>query len=333
MVIVPYLKDDLVKATLDPTDRAILLGQIGALIEIVWTREDFLHLFKADSLCGLRRSRSLFYTIWTRRRASNEGVPTRRSECGRMRFANKTCIVTGGGSGIGKATCLQMAGEGGRVVVADLDLASAQATVDAIAAAGGTAISAQADVGNSAAVQGVVAKAVASYGKIDVIVNDAALMKFGPIAGIAGIAGIAEADFFATLTVNLGSVFFFSKYGVAHMGPGSAFVNVSSVHAYATSPNVVAYASSKGAIEAFTRGFALEMQPRNIRVNAVAPGSVDTPMLWNNPNVKSGVEKLEGPIGKPEDLSSAICFLASDEARFITGATLLVDGGRLAKLP
>jgi NAD(P)-dependent dehydrogenase (short-subunit alcohol dehydrogenase family) len=247
-----------------------------------------------------------------------------------MRFANKTCIVTGGGSGIGKATCLQMAGEGGRVVVADLDLASAQATVDAIAAAGGTAIVAQADVGDSSAVQAVVAKAVASYGKIDVIVNDAALMKFGPIADIADIA---EADFFATITVNLGSVFFFSKYGVAHMAPGSAFVNVSSVHAYATSPNVVAYASSKGAIEAFTRGFALEMQPRSIRVNAVAPGSVDTPMLWNNPNVKSGVEKLEGPIGKPEDLSSAICFLASDDARFITGATLLVDGGRLAKLP
>jgi NAD(P)-dependent dehydrogenase (short-subunit alcohol dehydrogenase family) len=244
-----------------------------------------------------------------------------------MRFANKTCIVTGGGSGIGKATCLQMAGEGGRIVVTDLDLASAQATVDAIAATGGTAITAQADVGNSAAVQAVVAKAVESYGKIDVIVNDAALMKFGPIADIA------EADFFATLTVNLGSVFYFSKYGVAHMGPGSAFVNVSSVHAYATSPNVVAYAASKGAIEAFTRGFALEMQPLNIRVNAVAPGSVDTPMLWNNPNVKSGVEKLEGPIGKPEDLSSAICFLASGDARFITGATLLVDGGRLAKLP
>jgi NAD(P)-dependent dehydrogenase (short-subunit alcohol dehydrogenase family) len=244
-----------------------------------------------------------------------------------MRFANKICIVTGGGSGIGKATCMQMASESGRLVVADLDLASAQATVNAIAAAGGAAIAAQADVGNSAAVQAVVARAVASYGKIDVIVNDAAMMKFGPIADIA------DADFFATLATNLGSVFFFSKYGMAHMGPGSAFVNVSSVHAYATSPNVVAYASSKGAIEAFTRGFALEMQSRNIRVNAVAPGSVDTPMLWNNPNVKSGVEKLEGPIGKPEDLAAAICFLASDDARFITGATLLVDGGRLAKLP
>lgn len=244
-----------------------------------------------------------------------------------MRFTNKTCIVTGGGSGIGRATCLQMAQEGGRVVVADLDLSAAAATADAIVAAKGTAIAAQVDVGNSDQVQAVVAKAVASYGTIDAIVNDAARMTFTPIVDIA------ENDFFGVLATNLGSVFLFSKYGAPHMPPGSAFVNVTSVHAYATTPNVVPYASSKGAIEAFTRGFALEMQSRSIRVNAVAPGAVDTPMLRNNPNVKSGVEKLTGAIGKPEDLAAAICFLASDEARFVNGATLLADGGRLAGLP
>ena len=220
-----------------------------------------------------------------------------------------------------------MASEGGRIVVADLDLASARATTGAITAAGGTAIAAQVDVGNSAAVQAVVAKAVAAYGGINVIVNDAARMLATPILDIS------EADFFSVISTNLGSVFLFSKYGVPHMTAGAAIVNVSSVHAYATSPNVVAYAASKGAIEAFTRGFALEMQSRQIRVNAVAPGAVDTPMLWNNPNVKSGVEKVTGPIGKPEDLAAAICFLASDEARFVTGATLIADGGRLATLP
>jgi len=244
-----------------------------------------------------------------------------------MRFSNKTCIVTGGGSGIGRATCLQMAQEGGYVVVADLNLASAEATADAIAAAGGAAAAAQCDVGDSAAVQGVVQKALARTSTIDVIVNDAAMMTFTPIVDIA------EADFFKVLTTNLGSVFFFSKYGAPHMPPGSAFVNVTSVHAFATTLNVVPYASSKGAIEAFTRAFSLEMQSRKIRVNAVAPGSVDTPMLWNNPNVKSGVEKPTGAIGKPEDLAAAICFLASDDARFVNGATLLVDGGRLAALP
>lgn len=244
-----------------------------------------------------------------------------------MRFSNKTCIVTGGGSGIGRATCLQMAQEGARVVVADLDLTSAQATADAVAAAKGAAIAAQVDVGDSAAVQAVVNTAVEKYGGLDVVVNDAAMMTFTPIVDIA------EADFFKVITTNLGAVFFFAKYAAPHMKQGAAFVNVSSVHAYATTQNVVPYASSKGAIEAFTRGFALEMESRGIRVNAVAPGSVDTPMLWNNPNVKNGIEKPTGAIGKPEDLAQAICFLASDDARFVNGATLLVDGGRLAALP
>jgi glucose 1-dehydrogenase len=244
-----------------------------------------------------------------------------------MRFSSKTCIVTGGGSGIGRATCLQMAQEGGYVVVADLNLASAQATADAIAAAGGAAAAAQVDVGNSDQVQAVVQKALAHGATIDAIVNDAAMMTFTPIVDIA------ESDFFKVITTNLGSVFYFAKYGAPHMPPGSSFVNVTSVHAFATTRNVVPYASSKGAIEAFTRGFSLEMESRQIRVNSIAPGSVDTPMLWNNPNVKSGVEKPTGAIAKPEDIAGVICFLASDDARFVNGATLLADGGRLAALP
>lgn len=243
-----------------------------------------------------------------------------------MRFSGKTCIVTGGGSGIGRATCLRMAAEGGRVVVVDLRTDSAQATVDQIRASGGTAAAATADVGNETQVQAVVSQALSLYGSIDVIVNDAAMMTFTPIVDIS------EADFFNVINVNLGSVFYFSKYGAAHMPPGSAIVNLSSVHAHRTTPNVVPYASSKGAIEAFTRGFSIEMEPRKIRVNAVAPGAVDTPMLWNNPNVKSGAEKITGAVGKPEDLAAAICFLASDDAAFVNGAVLIVDGGRLAQL-
>ena len=152
------------------------------------------------------------------------------------------------------------------------------------------------------------------------------MMTFTPIADIA------EADFFKVISTNLGSVFYFSKYGLPHMPPGSAIVNVSSVHAHATTKNVVPYASSKGAIEAFTRGFSIEMTDRKIRVNCVAPGAVDTPMLWDNPNVKSGVEKVEGAIGKPDDLAAAICVLASDDAAFVTGPTLVGDGGRLDNL-
>jgi NAD(P)-dependent dehydrogenase (short-subunit alcohol dehydrogenase family) len=113
------------------------------------------------------------------------------------------------------------------------------------------------------------------------------------------------------------------------MKRGSAIVNISSVHAHETTKNVVPYAASKGGIEAFTRGFSEELADRRIRINCVAPGAVNTPMLWNNPNLKSGAEKISGAVGEPEDIAAAICFLASDEARFITGTTLVVDGGRL----
>jgi len=108
-----------------------------------------------------------------------------------------------------------------------------------------------------------------------------------------------------------------------------AIVNVSSVHPHATTANVVPYASSKGAMEAFIRGVSLEYPTSILRINCVAPGAVDTPMLWNNPNVKSGREKIEGAVGKPEELAAAICFLASEEASYINGTTLVVDGGRL----
>jgi len=240
-----------------------------------------------------------------------------------MRFSNKTGLITGAGSGIGRATALRMAAEGGRVVAADLHLQTAQSTVDEIVAAQGQAVAVEVDVGNSAQVQAAISKAVDTYGSLDVIVNDAAMMTFTPIVDIS------ESDFFRVITTNLGSVFFFAKYGVPHMPPGGAIVNISSVHAHETTENVVPYAASKGAIEAFTRGFSIEMESRKIRVNSVAPGAVDTPMLWNNPNVKSGAEKIEGSVGKPEDLAAAICFIASGEARFVNGTTLVVDGGRL----
>src|ERR1700759_5062445 len=134
------------------------------------------------------------------------------------------------------------------------------------------------------------------------------------------------------MRVNLRSIFLFCKFTIPQMNNG-AIVNISSVHAHETTQNVVPYASSKGAMEAFTRGFSQEIASKKVRINCVAPGAVDTPMLWNNPNVKSGVEKIQGAIGKPEDIAAAVCFLASDDARFITGTTLIVDGGRLDILP
>lgn len=244
-----------------------------------------------------------------------------------MRFRDKVCIVTGGGSGIGKAACLQFAREGGKVLVADLNEQHGNETVQEIEKAKGEAVFAKCDVGKPEDVRAAVKTAVDRWGRIDVVVNDAAMMTFQPVVDLP------DEEFDQVLNVNLRSVFLFCKYSTPHMPPGSAFVNISSVHAHETTKNVVPYASSKGGMEAFTRGFAEELAPRKIRINCVAPGAVDTPMLWNNPNVKSGVEKVGGAIGKPEDIAAAICFLAAPEARFITGTTLVVDGGRLDILP
>ncbi len=240
-----------------------------------------------------------------------------------MRFTDKVCLVTGGGSGIGKATSERFAREGGKVVVVDLKEEHGNLTVQAIEGAGGQAIFVKANVGEPSEIEASINRAVAKWGRIDVVVNDAAMMTFKPILELP------DTDWDKVLGVNLRAVFLYCKYSVPHMKPGSAIVNVSSVHAHETTKNVVPYASSKGGMEAFTRGASEELAAKKIRINCVAPGAVDTPMLWNNPNVKSGVEKVKGSIGKPEDIAAAICFLAADEARFITGTTLVADGGRL----
>ena len=205
----------------------------------------------------------------------------------------------------------------------DLDETHGSETVDLITKAGGEAIFARANVGESAEVRAAIDATVAKWGRIDVIVNDAAMMTFSPLVDLP------EGDWDRVMGVNLRSVFLFCKHGVPHMAEGAAIVNISSVHAHETTKNVVPYATSKGGMEAFTRGFSEELADRKIRINCVAPGAVNTPMLWDNPNVKNGTEKVEGAVGQPEDLAAAICFLAADEARFITGTTLVVDGGRL----
>ena len=238
-----------------------------------------------------------------------------------MRFTNKVCLVTGAGSGIGRATALRFASEGGQVVIIDRDEKGGQETVDIITKNNGIAIFSKCDVGNEDEIKASVDLAIATWNKIDVLVNNAAMMTFKKIVDLT------TEEWDMVMRVNLRSVFLFCKFCIPHMNNGS-IVNISSVHAHETTANVVPYASSKGAMEAFIRGVSLEY-PKQIRINCVAPGAVDTPMLWNNPNVKSGAEVVSGAIGKPEELAAAICFLAADEASFINGTTLIVDGGRL----
>lgn len=239
-----------------------------------------------------------------------------------MRFTNKVCLVTGADSGIGRAAALRFASEGGKVVIINRNEARGNETVDFIKKNNGEAIFSKCDVGNEDDIKATVQLALNTWQRIDVLVNNAAMMTFKKIVDLT------TEEWEKVMQVNLRSVFLFCKYTIPHLNKG-AIVNVTSVHAFETTANVVPYASSKGAIEAFTRGVSLEYPYPKLRINCVAPGSVDTPMLWNNPNVKSGAEKIEGAIGKPEELAAAICFMASDEASYINGTTLVVDGGRL----
>jgi len=240
----------------------------------------------------------------------------------KMRFSGKVCIVTGAGSGIGRATAQRLAAEEGLVTIVDRNEDGGNETKRLISSAGGTAMFVKCDVGREEEIKAAVDKTVQKWGRVDVLVNNAAMMTFKKVIDLA-----AE-EWDMVMAVNVRSVFLFCKYSLPHMNNGSV-VNISSVHAHETTANVIPYASSKGAMEAFVRGASQEYPATQARFNCVAPGSVNTPLLWNYPNVKSGVEKPTGAIGKPEQLAAAICFLASDDAAFINGTTLVADGARL----
>lgn len=247
------------------------------------------------------------------------------------RFSGSVALVTGAGSGIGRATALQMAREGARVAVVDNDRETGMQTLELLRKESGQGVFLGADVSQSADVQGAINRVVELWGRLDTLVNNAGTMRFGPVTQFT------EDDWDLVIAVNLRSACLFCKYAVPHMKRptgrrGGAIVNVSSVHAQATTRNVAAYAASKGGLEAFTRALALEVETQSIRVNAVAPGAVDTPLLWSNPNLQSGAEKLEGTVISAQGVADAICYLASDASAFITGTVLSVDAGRLARL-
>lgn len=243
-------------------------------------------------------------------------------------FQDRVVIVTGGSSGIGLSTALRFASGGARIVLADRNEQAGQAAVGQIKAAGAPgAVALACDVGVEEQVESAITRVIDQFGRLDVIVNNAGIMIFKPLVELT------RDDWMTVLTVNLLGAFFFLKHGVPRMKSGGAIVNVSSIHAVATTALVAPYAAAKAALLSLTRSAALETKDKGIRVNAVVPGAVDTPMLWDNPNLKSGVEQLDpAEIGKPGDLAAAIAFLASDDAAFITGTALNVDGGRLARL-
>ncbi|MFC5550707.1 SDR family NAD(P)-dependent oxidoreductase [Massilia aerilata] len=246
-----------------------------------------------------------------------------------MNLDNKSAIVTGAAGGIGLAIARRLLGGGASVVLADLDderLASASAELAKDAAPARIAV-VRCDVSNEADVANAVETAVQHFGGIDIVVNNAGLMVFKPLEEQTG------EDWARILNVDLVGAFYFIKQAFLRMKEGGAIVNVGSVHAIETEPMVSSYAAAKAALLSLTRSAALEGKPKGIRVNAVLPGAIDTPMLWDNPNVRSGIEIIDkADVGQPEDVAEVVAFLASDSARFVQGASLLVDGGRLARL-
>lgn len=246
----------------------------------------------------------------------------------KLRLENKIAIVTGAGSGIGLATVQAFASEGASIVMADIDEKKVNEAKQTVKVKDGAALmTAICDVSKEEQVERTVRATMDRFGRVDVIVNNAGLMVFKPLE-----EQVSE-DWQKVLGVDLMGAFYFIKQAFLHMKPGGSIVNVSSIHAEETTPLVASYAAAKSALLSLTRSAALEGKAKGLRVNAVLPGAIDTPMLWNNPNIKAGLEVIrQGDVGKASDIANAIAFLASDEAQFIQGAGLRVDGGRLAQL-
>jgi meso-butanediol dehydrogenase/(S,S)-butanediol dehydrogenase/diacetyl reductase len=245
-----------------------------------------------------------------------------------MRFTGKVVIVTGAASGIGLATAKRLGSEGARIVIADLDQNKCDSAAAETKAAGAPeAIGLVCDVSHAEVVRKTVDATVSRFGGFDGIVNNAGLMVFAPIENQT------PEDWWKVLNVDLMGAVYFTQEAFCRMRKGGAIVNVSSIHAVETEVLVSSYAAAKAALLSLTRSSSLEAKPKGIRVNAVLPGAIDTPMLWENPNVKKGLEHIErSDVGKPEDLAAVIAFLLSDDARFVQGASIPVDGGRLSRL-
>lgn len=244
-----------------------------------------------------------------------------------MRLDSKNAIITGGGRGIGEATALKFAVEGARVLVADMDLTSATEVAERIQKLGGQAAAIQVDVTSRESVDAMVAKAADLFGPIDCLVNNAG------ITMDSQLLKMSETQFDKVLEVNLKGVFNCTQAVVAHMTAhekGGVILNASSVVGLYGNFGQVNYAATKWGVIGMSKSLCKELGRKGIRVNAVAPGFIVTPMTEQMPEkVLEGMKGKTplGVLGKPEDIANAYAFLASDEASFISGAVLSVDGG------
>lgn len=253
-----------------------------------------------------------------------------------MRLAGKVAIVTGAASGIGRATAIRFSHEGASVAIFDRDLRRGEAVLQELRADQGKAIFLPVDVSVEADVSEAVRRTEAEFHRIDVLVNNAAAFVFGSYQA-------TQADWERVFSVNVMGAAFCAKYAVDAMirAGGGSIVNVNSISGFVAQERSIPYNTSKAALLGLNRCLAMDLAPHKIRVNAVAPGCIDTPQLRTDV-ARAGLTydedlAIEGPLhllnrfGTAEEVSNAILFLASDEASFVTGTCLMVDGGYTAK--
>jgi len=244
------------------------------------------------------------------------------------RFEEQVVIVTGAGHGIGRAVAERFAAEGGRVVINDIDADRAGEVTGAIAAAGGQAVAVVGDIAESRIVDALFAETRARYGPVNVLVNNAGLITMA-----RHVLEADEAWWDRVLNVNLRAAFLCSlraAHSMARRGSG-VIINMSSGGATRAHRGNVAYDASKGGIEAMTRAMALDLAPYGVRVNAVVPGLIRTYDIDDETAARRGEVVPMGRLGSPEDLAGPTVFLATDDARYMTGSTLVVDGGVLVQ--
>ncbi len=249
-----------------------------------------------------------------------------------MRLADKVVLITGAGSGIGRASALRFALEGARVVVVDWKPDGGRETVAQIQADGGRALFVAADVSQEADVQRMVATAVEMYGRLDILFNNAAIQVFGTIPETP------TSDWDKVLDVNLKGVYLGCKYAIPRMiaQGGGCIVNMSSTLGLVGDPTMPAYGATKGGILAMTKAMAQAHGRQHIRVNCICPGDVDTPIVQEyfdqQPDPAAARRQVAahyalGRIAQPDEIAHVALFLASDESSFLTGSAIVVDGG------
>ncbi|MEE9278952.1 MAG: SDR family oxidoreductase [Myxococcota bacterium] len=251
-----------------------------------------------------------------------------------MRFRDRVVVVTGAASGFGEAIAKRFAAEGASLVVADVDEAGGKEVAAAIESDGGSALFVRTDVSRSEDARAMVDAAVQQYGGLHVLVNNAGFSHRG-----MPLEELPEAEFDRVFATNVKGVYLCAKYAIPLMKArgGGVIVNTASIGAVAPRPNLTAYNATKGAVVTLTRGLAVELAPHKIRVNAVNPVAADTKFMKGAMGVDSLPENTRqalirgiplGRLAEPRDVAAAVAFLASDDAEFLTGVCLDVDGGR-----